>query len=217
MRQVFAVWCFLLSALLTVACENSEPTDCAGGGALFADDFSGDQNCGWELYAQNGASTELANGDLVISTSQPGQIWWTNPGKEFADTVILVDTQVLDGPDDNALGVICRYQDSENYYVFLISGDGYYAIGRYQSGSDQITYLTGGGEYTPSEAINQGTAVNQLQVSCVGNDLTLAVNGVELEQVTDTAFANGDVGLAAGTFQPGTLQVRFSDMRVIAP
>jgi hypothetical protein len=216
-RQAIAPLCFLLLALVIVGCEEAQPDACTGSGALFADDFSGEENCGWALYEQNGASAELANGDLLISTSQPGQIWWTNPGKDFADTVIIVDTQVLTGPDDNALGVICRYQDSENYYVFLISGDGYYAIGRYQSGSDQVTYLTGGGEYTPSELINQGTAVNQLQVSCVGNELALAVNGVELERVTDTAFASGDVGLAAGTFQPGTLQVRFSDMQVIAP
>ena len=38
-------------------------------------------------------------------------------------------------PDNNAYGVICRYTDLQNFYVFLVSADGYYAIGKYDSQS----------------------------------------------------------------------------------
>lgn len=207
----------LISFLFVVACQDSGPDPCQPAGTLFADDFSGEQNCGWVLYDSGGAAAEIEGGSMVLTTNQPGQIWWTNPGRNFSDTVISVNTQVVSGPDDNAYGIICRYRDNNNYYLFLISGDGYYAIGRYTAGSNQVTYLTGGGEYTASDVINQGNGQNQLRVICAENRLALNVNGIELESITDNAFSQGDIGLAVSTFQPGTLQVRFNDLEVVAP
>lgn len=217
MRRLSGLLVLLLLAFLLGACQETGADPCNPGGALLADDFSGAQNCGWALYSRSGATVEIAEGALTITSSQPGQIWWTNPGREFADSIITVDAQKVSGPDDNAYGVICRYQDALNYYVFLISSDGYYAIGRYVSGSNQIQYLTGGGQYVASEVINQGTGLNQIQAACVGTQLTLTVNGVELASVTDTTFGSGDIGLAASPFQPGTLTVQFTNFRATVP
>ncbi len=156
------------------------PDACDSGGALFADDFSGEQSCGWLEYNRGGAVAAIDEGVLKISTSSPGEIWWTNPGRDFADVVIDVSTRQVGGPDDNAYGIICRYQDEENFYLFLISGDGFYAIGKYKSGEDRVTYLTEDGQFAQSDQINQGAATNQIQASCIGNELSLAVNGYPL-------------------------------------
>ena len=80
-----------------------------------------------------------------------------------------------------------------------------------------MIYLSGDGEYQFSEAINQGEATNQLRVSCMGEELSLAVNGVPLATVVDGALESGDVGLAASTFQPGATTIQFDDFRVLAP
>ena len=103
------------------------------------------------------------------------------------------------------------------FYVFLISGDGHYAIGKYQSGSPQVQYLSGEGQYAFSDVINQGESRNEIRASCVGNELSLSVNGVPLETVTDPTFVIGDIGLGASTFQPGTAVIEFDNLRVIAP
>ena len=190
---------------------------CDGNGVLFLDDFSEEQNCGWIMSNQSGALVAIEDGHLSISSSEPGQIWWTNPGKSFSDVIITVETQQASGPDDNAYGVICRYQDTENFYMFLISGDGYYAITKYQVGSEQVIYLSGDGQFQPSDAINQGAATNQIRVSCIGNELKLAVNGLPLATVTDPTFVVGDVGVGTSTLQPGTAVVNFDNFQVIAP
>jgi hypothetical protein len=211
---------FLLSAgvLLLSACAlaNNSADACEGQGILFQDEFSGEQECGWVLYNRGGTVTAIEDGTLRISTSQPGQIWWSNPGRNFDDVIITVEARQMSGPNDNAYGVICRYQSVENFYVFLISGDGYYAIGKYQSGSNQVTYLSGDGQYQFSEAINQGVATNQIRASCVGNELSLIVNGLPVTSVTDPTFVTGDVGLGVSTFELGTIVVEFDNMRVIA-
>ena len=212
---LLAIGCMLLGAACTLG--GSEVDPCDGGGALLQDDFSGEQNCGWALYNRGGTVTDISDGVLQMSTSQPGQIWWTNPGRTFDDTIITVLARQTDGPNDNAYGVICRYQNEDNFYLFLISGDGFYMIGKYASDSTQVQYLTGNGEFTFSEIINQGVATNQIRASCIGNELSLSVNGILLATATDSTFESGDVGLGVSTFAPGTAVVQFDDLRVLLP
>ena len=207
----------MLSACDALPFADPGPDACDSGGALFEDDFSGEQNCGWLEYNRGGAVAAIEEGVFKISTSSPGEIWWTNPGRIFDDVVIDVTVKQVAGPDDNAFGVICRYQDEENFYLFLISGDGFYAIGKYQSGEDRVTYLTEDGQFSQSDQINQGAATNQMQASCIGNELSLAVNGYPLLTVTDSEFASGDIGLAVSSLQQGTVEVDFDDLKVIGP
>lgn len=214
--------CWLLLGLLALtgcglSIGSSGPDDCSSVGFVFADDFSGEQDCGWVEYNRGGAVTAVENGQMTISTSQPGQIWWTNANQNLDDAVITVDASQISGPDNNAYGVICRYQNEENFYVFLISGDGYYTIGKYSSASPTVEYLTESGEYEFSEVIRRGNAQNEIQASCVGNQLSLTVNGTPLVTVSDSTFVTGDIGLAASTFEPGTTVVSFDNMRVSLP
>ncbi|MBX3056900.1 MAG: hypothetical protein KF770_10545 [Anaerolineae bacterium] len=212
-------WLWALWLCLLAGCSLGGPQvdTCDRSGALFFDNFSGDQNCGWREYNESGVVVQI-NPDaeaLQISVSQPGQIGWTNPDRVFDNVIITTNATQVSGPDDNAYGVICRYQDENNFYVFLISGDGYYAIGKYQTGSPQIIYLTD--NYIQSDAILQGASMNQLRVSCVGNELGLQINGVPVTTVVDPTFVRGDVGLGASVFAPGTAVIQFDDFRVIQP
>jgi hypothetical protein len=208
-----------LFALLLPACTlvNSEPETCDGEGILFEDEFDGERDCGWVTYSRAGATVQITDGALQISTSQPGQLWWSNPGQNFDDQIITAEARQVEGPNDNAYGLICRYQNEENFYLFLISGDGYYAIGKYQSGSAEVEYLTVDQQFQPSDAINQGNATNRIEASCIGNELSLAVNGLALVTVTDPTFVTGDIGVAASTLQPGTSLIEFDSIRVRLP
>ena len=218
-RVSFPIILLLLTGL-AAGClpENLQgPDPCNEGGTLLNDDFDGSKDCGWLLFNGRGITEEIAEDSLRISNSLPGELAWANADRNLNDQIINVQARQVSGPDDNAYGVICRYQNEENFYVFLVSGDGHYAIGKYQSGSPQVQYLTGEGQYVFSEAINQGAAQNDIRASCIGSELSLAVNGIPLETVTDPTFVTGDVGLGASTFQPGTTVIEFDSIRVIAP
>ena len=209
-----------LSAFVLASCLADQvggPEPCNEDGTLLQDDFSGEKDCGWTLYNGRGVTSEIDEGILRISNSLSGEISWVNADRSFEDVIITTQARQVQGPNDNAYGIICRYQSSNNFYVFLISGDGFYAIGKYQSGSPQIQYLTGEGQYVYTDVINQGAATNEVKASCVGNELSLSVNGIVLESVTDPTFVNGDIGLGASTFLPGTAVIEFDSIRVIAP
>lgn len=212
---IFAMLLGLITACLPEEIQGPDP--CNEGGTLLNDDFDETKDCGWVLFNGRGVTEEIGEGVLRISNSSSGELAWTNAGRNFDDVIINVQANQVGGPDDNAYGVICRYQNEENFYVFLISGDGHFAIGKYQSGSPQIQYLSGGGEYVFSDAINQGSSRNDIRASCIGNELSLSANGIPLETVTDPTFVTGDIGLGASTFQPGTAVIEFDSIRVIAP
>jgi hypothetical protein len=219
-KWIVRLWLVLLAPLTMAACtivDGASADPCNENGALLQDDFSGEKNCGWREYNQGGAVVAIADNTLSISTSQTGQVWWTNAGRDFSDVIVTVQARQTSGPNNNAYGVLCRYQNENNFYIFLISGDGYYAIGKYETGKDQITYLTENEEYIFSDLINQGVATNLIRVSCIGNELSLSVNGLPLVTVTDNSFAGGDVGLGVSTLEPGTAVVQFDDLLVLAP
>lgn len=212
----------LFAVMILAGCSlipSGSVDSCNEPGLLFADRFDVDRNCGWYLYDDDSLSgfVSVANGYLEIGSSSPGEFWWTNPQLDESDVIIQVETQQVSGPDDNAYGVLCRYQNENNYYVFLISGDGYYAIGKFQSGATEIRYISGQGEYQFSEQIRQGPSINEIQVECVGNTLSLIVNGVTLESVVDDTFPTGNIGLGVTTFQAGTAVIRFDDVQVFRP
>lgn len=214
---VFIAALLLLSLTACGLLGGGAADDCTGGGSLLQDDFGEGQDCGWALYNRSGAVIAIENGTMQVTTSSPGQIYWTNPGRQFDNVIMTVQARQVSGPNDNAYGLICRYQDESNFYLFLISGDGYYMIGKFQAELGKIEYLSGNGEFTFSDVINQGVATNQIRASCIGNELTLSVNGVPLATVTDTSFASGDVGVGASTFEPGAAVIQFDDLRVLAP
>ena len=219
MRMLVPIILLLLLAGLSACLPDNiqGPDPCNEGGTLLNDDFDQTKDCGWVLFNGRGVTEVIEEGVLRISNSLSGELAWTNADRNFDDLIINVQARQVSGPDDNAYGIICRYQNEENFYVFLISGDGHYAIGKYQSGSPQILYLTGEGQYVFSDAINQGAASNDIRASCIGNELSLAVNGIPLDNVTDPTFVTGDIGLGASTFQPGTAVIEFYSIRVIAP
>jgi hypothetical protein len=206
--------------LVTAACGagESEPDACDNlPDIMFIDDFNGEFDCGWATYNRGGGIASIENSAMQLTVSQPGQIWWTNPSRNFDDVVIRVEARQVSGPNDNAYGIICRYQNEENFYVFLISGDGYYAIGKYQTGNENVVYLTENGQFQPSDAINTGISSNEMEVSCIGNELSLAVNGAPLVSVSDPTFVTGDIGLAASTLQAATGVIEFDNVQVATP
>jgi hypothetical protein len=180
---------------------------------LFQDDFS-DPSSGWDRVNEEEGITDYMDGAYRIFVNTRNTDVWSNPRLNFDDTQIEVDAKKVGGDDNNDFGVICRYKDTNNFYFFLISSDGYYGIGKILDG-EQL--LIGDEQMQPNEDINQGNATNKLRADCVGNKLSIHVNGVLLAEHQDDSFTSGDVGLVAGSFNnPGT-DIHFDNFIVRKP
>lgn len=180
--------------------------------ALFADDFSS-TNSGWDRSSGDTGTTDYLEDEYQILVNETDYYLWANPNKTFTDTRIEVDLRAVEDKGGD-MGVICRYSDEQNFYFVRITSDGYYGISKMVNGQES---LLGNDQLIPSDKIRTGTATNHLRVDCVGDRLSLYVNGEIVADVTDTDLTSGDVGLIAGTFeQPGN-DVRFDNFQVFRP
>ncbi len=206
----------VLAAALTLGCSltsGAAPSGSTSTNVLFQDDFS-DTGSGWDHMSSDKATTDYQDGIYRIYVSDSNSDYWANPGLSFGDVRVEVEASKVAGPDDNDLGVICRYQDTQNFYFGLISSDGFAGIGKVKAGDQK---LISGDQLESADAVRQGNSKNTLRLDCVGNSLTLVVNGTQVSSVTDSDFTTGDVGLMAGTYDtPGT-DIQFDNFIVRAP
>lgn len=180
---------------------------------LFQDDFSSTSS-GWERSVFDGGEVDYLDGAYHIRVDDEYASVWALTGGDYGDVRVETDAVMAGGVDDNEFGVICRYQDDNNFYAGSVSSDGFYAIIAIVDGD--FTYL-GNDAMMPSDAIKLGSEVNRVRLDCVGPQITLYANGTQLLSVTDSSFAQGDVGLYAGTFATPGIDIAFDNFLARRP
>ena len=211
---ITSLGCSLLSAETPAATDDQTQSQGAQTNILFSDDFS-DNTSGWDIYVTDNKVSDYTNGSYRIFTSETQYDIWANPYLNFSEPVrIEVDAKKIDGPDDNDFGIICDYQDIENFHVGLISSDGYAVIAKLQ---DQSWEYLSSDSMVAVESIHQGAATNHIRFDCVRGNLTLYVNGSQIASAFDDSFIGGDVGLQVGTFDVGGVDILFDNFVVMKP
>lgn len=181
------------------------------GDILFQDEFDS-VSTGWDRVSNNNGIMDYDQGGYRILVQQPTMNFWSTPEKNFGNVRVEADVIRLNGPDENRVGLICRYQAGD-YYFFIISNDGFYAIGKFIGGN---TILLGQTEMLSSDFILTNS-INHLRADCIGNTLTFYVNFNQIASVQDADFPSGDVGLLAGSFSESGVDVSFDHFVVMQP
>lgn len=205
---------FLISACKVVESLSPAAPTLAPGTLILSDDFSKTPN-GWGTMDDVSGQISFLYEGLAIQVNLPNSMVRTVNGHRFTDTRIEVDAALLEGPSNDHFGVLCRYQDSSNYYAFVISHDGYFGIYKMVEGvitlSEEKTNL----DY--SEAIRQGGVVNHISASCDGEILSLTVNDTLLAEIQDSSFSEGQIGLVATAYADPGVKVLFDNLEIYQP
>jgi hypothetical protein len=210
-RSIALIVCLVILSLMLASCELISPAP--SGSVLFQDDFSSTSS-GWSQSEDSTGIAQYVQGAfrLAISKTQAGKV--STPGLTFSNVRLETDTIPLGGPQNNNFGLVCRYQDDQNFYFFTISSDRYFGIGKYKDG--KLTLL-GNGQMQTSDAIHEGNSPNHLRFDCVGDRLTGYSNGVELLKTQDSDIEAGDIGIIAGTLNEPGVDILFDHFTVFQP
>jgi hypothetical protein len=182
-------------------------------GIIFQDDFSNVMS-GWEIRNESTAVTDYISGEFVIQVNKPDTSLWSKPHGAFENIHIAVDALQTAGPAKNLFGLICRYQDSDNFYRFVIGGDGFAGITKRSGG--EVTVISSA-LLTISEAVNQGFAANHIEAICSGPNLALWVNGQQVAEAVDEDFVSGEIGLIASSGAEAGIEIHFDNFVVTEP
>jgi hypothetical protein len=179
---------------------------------LFSDDFHQDTGT-WEVFSDAYGEAFFSGGQFhVMNLTSAPYYTWSYANQWFDDFILEVDTQLIAGTDDNWHIIDVRDSGGGNFYSFAISADGYFIIKRVVGGSG--TNLA----FSTSPYINQGWGVvNSVHIECVGNRLSLSVNGHLLAEVYDSANSAGDISLGVSSLDGTYSEIAYDNLVVTEP
>lgn len=165
---------------------------------LYSNNFSDPVKLnGWDVKTDNQTSqAQIKDGAYALSVEK-GSMVAIQRYESFTDTTLTVDFEFL-GPDPATVIIACR--NKVGGYPFSISSDGHWKIDR----SD--------GKLTGGNTLALQAGVNQVTISCIGNQFSFSLNGVELGSAQDGAYPEGEIAL--GLESTGKAEVIFDNLTV---
>ena len=188
----------------------------------YSDDFS-NSDSGW--LVQSTDNTEASYNSLgfyeMASKKTDYYLVATSPDslpRPLKNLIIKVRAQPAPG-NTGDYGVVCRYQDIDNFYLAAINGSQFY-IAKQVKG--QWSFLTDPNWQTLPDTTTDADGYKAITMSCIDSFIVLEVNGIDAAHVTDDEFSSGDAGLAvwAGSTINGAgyyAQAAFDDYSVALP
>jgi hypothetical protein len=216
MKSYLRLLLYIFSFTLFLAgCQNQVITNLIvpPGGILYKDDFS-NPSSGLPILIGTNGSEYYGGGSYHIEIYTSRYSLWALPAQTYNDVRVEIDAVRISGPDANRFGIICRFRDPSNFYFFVISSDGYYAIGKTLKNT---TSLLGQETMAFSPIIFQGSVTNHIRFDCISNSLTGYVNDQALASAVDGDISTGSAGLLAGTFDIPGVKINFNNYMVIKP
>ena len=195
----------LLSGVLK---EQAGPPPPAFAKTTFRDTFA-DPQSGLETMQEDWGKSGYVSGKYIFELKPyqgPEYDYYLEQG--LGDTFILEAAASYTGAQDNGYGVIFRVTEDEDFYIFRISGDGFFTAER-TDGEEIVTLI----DWTESAQIKvQSGATNRLTVVGRGDTYALYVNDGQVGSFSDNKYHDGLFGVIVDNFdeQAGTT-VSFSE------
>ncbi|MCG8347776.1 MAG: zinc-ribbon domain-containing protein [Chloroflexales bacterium] len=151
----------------------------------------------------------FVDGTYEIQVKTPELITWNTVEGVYDNVAIQVETTLIEGSETALGGLIFRYQDSQNFYLFSVANDGFYRL-EILKNDEWLTLI----DWTPTDAIVPAGNSNTIRVETRGSRITLVVNDVWLEETVDSTFTDGAAALAVGTFEDGGATIQFDNLMI---
>jgi len=208
----FCTWLviLLLGILLTLyltACDISGPNG-------YEEPFNVQGN--WGVGNSDDVIGMVTNGIYDMTVKDNYGLYLASAGESFSDGIYEVEAAQQSGPLNNGYGMLIRMaKDTESYYVFEVSGDGFIWIGYCTDFCKDISESLVGGDWFRSTAVRKGLQeTNRLKVIADGSRLTFFVNGVQVGRASDSRLAKGDIAIMVETLGRSDVRVGFDNFAV---
>jgi hypothetical protein len=180
----------------------------ASGELLLQDDFSDTMVSDLDVSEDDTSRSAYEGGAYVVEVKVPEMVVWSLVGGPYTDVSLEVEAEVPTDAEVTAAGIVFRYQDNDNFYLYSVSNDGYYQLELLQDG-EWIMLI----DPTLSDVVDGGR--NTLRVETRGPRIALYANGTVLEETVDATFTTGDAGLAVSTYERSAGTVRFDNLTIV--
>ena len=185
---VFSYWIFLWSHD-----KMKGPADNIDGPSLSKESWTYSRNFNDGMpkdWGDENKNAKVLKGTLTVF--HPGKhngVYYVSNNKNF--TNLIYETRVIfnHGYKDQDFGITFRYTDSDNFYNFGITSNGWFRIGK--KINQDYKELVG---WEEASVINKGNKSNLLRVDCQGDKFKFYINGKLVKELQDNSLGEGKIG-----------------------
>ena len=203
----------------TTATFTPNPTYAAGdprstlGNPTWSDTMEDARN--WPMGVNDYTSIAFNNGELALTALKSNVSGWRLAGTISLNSVYIEQTgKMVACATNDSYGIIFRVPilaDSNKGYLFGIQCDGQYYLKSYDATRTPDTVVIV--QPTANAAIIAGSGkTNRIGVWAKGNTIKLYANGILLQQLTDSTFATGYLGVFVRKGVTDGLTARITEM-----
>jgi hypothetical protein len=192
---------------LTTPRPSTDPADAYE--ILLTDDFSSATRSSLGSGSDSATSYRFVDGVYEMEVVPADMLAWSRIDGNYRNAQIEFDARLIDGPAETGVGLIFRYQDADNFYLFTVSGDGFYNLEMISNGRWQTLI-----DWTAEPAILPSGQVNRLSVTTIDERIMLVVNGVIVDETVAPHFTAGAAALAITTFEQGAATAMFDNLKI---
>jgi len=180
---------------------------------LANDNFEGNDS-NWDTGTDANASVEYSDGGLRMKVFTQNYYVVSTPNLgNFDSNHAEVTVTRNDNVDTNSFGTICFKQTDLSFYFAAFGVNGWYVIGRATDGAS-IEFISNNGEWAYSENINTNQPSYRIGMDCGDGIISLYVDGVLIDSVSDSTYTNGEFGLIFWSNDVGG-DATFDDFRIM--
>ena len=129
---------------------------------------------------------------------------------DLSDVVVQMEVYRVGDVIENDMGLVCRYQDQDNYYSMSFGNDDYVTIYKTVAGTWTALF----NEFVDTDLSGDH---HQMTIGCIGTELSLFIDGNLMAKVNDSELSTGDVGLISGTYDSVPVVLEFDNFVVYTP
>jgi len=155
------------------------------GDAVYYEDFN-NLSTVWTQYKKNKSYSSVSKGVFIIKSSNKDALRqfyaqiFINYKKDFS-----IETKIkqVAGKSNQGYGLVWGAKGWQNSYFFIVSGSGYFSIGKYKNGKFEAI-----APWTKSSHINPQNSYNVIKVEKKDNNLTFYINAYSVFRTTFNSF-----------------------------
>ena len=175
---------------------------------LFEEHFLDNKN-NWLIEETKGYKFDINQGKYILESKDGGSWLSTRPVPldQKADFTIDLAVQKISGTDEYGYGLVWGAKDLNNFYVFLIWGNGSYSFQKFSNGTQTRIFEAVG------PMVNKFNSTNKLSLKKTDNSLEFFINDQRVDQSPFVPFLGNYIGCIIFS-GPHKIRVAFSDLIV---
>lgn len=152
----------------------------------------------------------LKSGELRIAVDEENTLAWSSLDQKVADFYMEIDAIHREGSFDNQFGILARFDEDTNYYLFAASSDGYYTIQLFLDSEWEAIV-----DWTKTDQIEIGDgSVNTLGLLAERDTYTFLINDTIVDSATDDTLGGTTLALNAAAFSEPPIDIAFDNFRL---